>query len=123
MGRAIRAEKGLFLAAVLFATFIGWVAGEARGDEAPAGADTPSLASHFAYDLRVLSFGVLQQPINSTQNPSNNFLQLQRYVMDTEIRPDLRLTFDSLDLLRQTEGQNRLQRMGRWEPERAVSGG
>ncbi len=41
---------------------------------------------------------MIQQPMNSTQNPSNNFLQLQRYIGDGELRPDLRLSLPNLDL-------------------------
>jgi hypothetical protein len=55
------------------------------------------LADHLAYDFRVLSFGVFQRPADSTQNPSNGFLQIPRYVGDLEVRPDLRLAFDGFE--------------------------
>ena len=99
MGRtAWKQKQMIFLAAALRGCH-GMHAGRAA-DEAldPAAAPGSFLAEHFSYDLRVLSFGVLQQPVNSTQNPSNNFLQLQRYVGDGELRPDLRLSLSNLDL-------------------------
>ena len=76
------------------------MAGKGKAEETPAPAEKPVsfLGQHFSYDLRILSFGVVQQPTDSTQNPSNNFLQLQRYIGDGELRPDLRLSLDNLDL-------------------------
>ena len=100
MGRtAWKQKQTIFLAAVFMAAMV-CTAAEGAADETldPAAAPGSFLAEHFSYDLRVLSFGVLQQPVNSTQNPSNNFLQLQRYIGDGELRPDLRLSFADLDL-------------------------
>jgi len=100
MGRLARDQrKTIFLATILLAVMAITAAG-AEADEPPTPAAGPGsfLAEHFSYDLRVLSFGVLQQPTSSTQNPSNNFLQLQRYVGDGELRPDLRLSLGNLDL-------------------------
>src|SRR4030042_2063453 len=46
------------------------------------------LAEHFSFDFRILTFGIIQEPSNSSQNPENNFLQLPHYLADLEIRPD-----------------------------------
>ncbi len=53
----------------------------------------------FSWDLRVLTYGMVQEPAHSTQNPGNNFLQIPHYTADVEIRPDLRLKLASLDLM------------------------
>jgi hypothetical protein len=52
--------------------------------------------NHFKYELRVLTYGLYQDPACSTQNPDNRFLELPRYKGDLEIRPDLRLDFDTV---------------------------
>lgn len=48
---------------------------------------------HFYMDLRVLGYGIMQHPADSTQNPNNNLLQISSYVASVEVRPDMR--FDS----------------------------
>ena len=45
---------------------------------------------HFFMDLRVLGYGIIQHPADSTQNPNNNLLQIPSYVASVEVRPDLR---------------------------------
>jgi hypothetical protein len=57
-----------------------------------------TVAEHFAFDLRILTYGIIQEPANSSQNPENNFLQMPHYLADLEIRPDLRLNIDPLEL-------------------------
>jgi hypothetical protein len=57
-----------------------------------------TLAEHFSWDLRILTYGIIQEPSNSSQNPENNFLQIPHYTADLEIRPDLRLNIDPLEL-------------------------
>jgi hypothetical protein len=52
----------------------------------------------FSGELRILTNGVVQEPAKSSQNPDNNFLQLPHYTADLEIRPDLRLDLDFLEL-------------------------
>ena len=52
----------------------------------------------FFGDLRILSYGVIQEPAKSSQNPNNNFIQFTHYTADLEIRPDFRLDFDFLEL-------------------------
>jgi hypothetical protein len=49
-------------------------------------------------DFRALTYGVDQKPANSSQNPSNNFLQMAQYITVLELRPDMRLNLDPLDL-------------------------
>jgi hypothetical protein len=92
--------------AALLAAAVGCAAGTAICDDAPQTSGTGTgLADRFSWDIRVLTFGIAQQPISSTQNPSNNFLQLQRYVADTEIRRDLRLNIDPLELSAKPRGR------------------
>jgi hypothetical protein len=57
------------------------------------------LAEAFHFDLRILSYGIVQQPSDSTQNPGNDFLQIPRYDGNMEFRPDLALQTDALDLM------------------------
>ena len=57
-----------------------------------------TLAKRFSLDLRILTYGIIQEPSNSSQNPENNFLQIPHYAADLEIRPDLRLNIDPLEL-------------------------
>jgi hypothetical protein len=87
------------LAILLLLTVIVWLP-----DECAAGGDTPgdamfgALAGRFSSDLRVLTYGVVQEYADSTQNASNNFLQIPRYIANVEIRPDLSLDLDPLTL-------------------------
>lgn len=53
---------------------------------------------HVSADLRVLTYGVIQEPAKSSQNPDNNFLQIPHYIADLELRPDFRLDLDFLEL-------------------------
>jgi hypothetical protein len=52
----------------------------------------------FSADLRIMTYGVIQEPAKSSQNPDNNFLQLPHYIAHLEIRPDLRFDTKFLDL-------------------------
>ncbi len=52
----------------------------------------------FSADLRILTYGIVQEPVKSSQNPDNNFLQLPHYIADLEIRPDFRLDLNFLEL-------------------------
>ena len=56
------------------------------------------LAEHFSFDLRILASGIIQEPTDSSQNPRNNFLQIPHYLADLEVRPDLRLNIDPIEL-------------------------
>jgi hypothetical protein len=57
------------------------------------------LAEAFRFDLRVLGYGIIQQPSDSSQNPDNKFLQIPRYTGNVEFRPDLAMSTDSFDLM------------------------
>jgi hypothetical protein len=57
-----------------------------------------TVAEHVAFDLRILTYGIIQEPANSSQNPENDFLQMPHYLADLEIRPDLRLNIDPFEL-------------------------
>ncbi len=57
-----------------------------------------TLAEHVSFDLRAFTYGVIQEPAHSSQNPGNNFLQIPRYLADLELRPDLRLNIDPVEL-------------------------
>jgi hypothetical protein len=102
-----RSNKIVFIIALCLITF--------GGQSAPTKADlyksseeqiqtdvgsgsTPFWVEHFKYDLRILAYGLYQVPAASTQNPGNQFLELPRYKNDLEVRPDLRLDFEPLEL-------------------------
>lgn len=99
MRRVAGSKPRLFIPVCFFVLLSAWSSGPAAGEEgaAPAPPALAFLADHFTYDLRILSFGVVQRPADSTQNPSNEFLQIPRYVGDAEARPDFRLAFDRLE--------------------------
>jgi len=69
----------------------------AEGDSSGS-SEIQKLAQAFRFDLRVLSYGIIQQPSDSSQNPGNHFLQIPRYTGNMEFRPDLALKTDPLDL-------------------------
>ncbi len=52
----------------------------------------------FSADWRIMAYGIVQEPANSSQNPNNNFLQLPHYTANLELRPDLRLNLEPLEL-------------------------
>jgi hypothetical protein len=82
------------------AAFGGWPGTGAAGEDNVSGDSSTwkTLAKRFSFDLRVLGYGVIQEPADSDQNPGNNFLQIPHYLAELEIRPDLRLNLDPLDL-------------------------
>ena len=53
----------------------------------------------FNYLFKTLVFGTTMQPADSTQNPNNDFLEIPRYTLDFELRPDLSLDFRRLFLI------------------------
>ena len=94
-------KRGLFIVVVLLMAALGWY--QETGMAAEDGNTSlaviqKKLAEHFSFDFRVLTYGIIQEPSNSSQNPENNFLQLPHYLADLEIRPDLRLNIDPLEL-------------------------
>ena len=56
------------------------------------------LSEGLEYSLRFLAFSTYQKEASSSQNPNNDFFQIPRYSTELQIRPDLRLTFNRLDL-------------------------
>jgi hypothetical protein len=94
-------KKCLLTVVVLSIVGLGWLpeTGMAGEDSHTALAVIQkTLAERFSWDLRILTYGIIQEPSNSSQNPENNFLQLPHYLADLEIRPDLRLKIDPLEL-------------------------
>jgi hypothetical protein len=94
-------KKHLLTVVVLLMAGLGWwpETGMA-GDDGPTSLAViqKTLAEHFSLDLRILTYGMIQEPAHSSQNAGINFLQISRYLTDLEIRPDLRLKVDPLDL-------------------------
>ena len=90
------------LSAIIFLSIAvwGWWPQVAEADDT-ADAKPPVIQKFqesFFGDLRILTYGIVQEPVKSSQNPDNNFLQLPHYIADLEIRPDLRLDLDFLEL-------------------------
>jgi hypothetical protein len=57
-----------------------------------------NIKNHFSGDFRILTYGVIQEPANTTQNPDNNFIEIPHYMTYLEARPDLRFDSSFLDL-------------------------
>jgi hypothetical protein len=94
-------KKGLFTAAVLSIAVLGWwpETGMASEDDSTnLAVIQKALSEHFSFDLRILTYGLIQEPANSSQNAGINFLQIPHYLADLEIRPDLRLNIDPIEL-------------------------
>ncbi|MBN1364751.1 MAG: hypothetical protein JW976_08105 [Syntrophaceae bacterium] len=63
-------------------------------------ADRPyirKLKGSFTGDLRILTYGVVQDPAKSTQNPNNDPVGLPTYIGNLELRPDLYFNTKFLD--------------------------
>ena len=56
------------------------------------------LSEGFDYTLRFLAYGTYHDVADSTQNPDNDFLQIPRYVVNLDLRPDASLSFRRFDL-------------------------
>ncbi len=56
------------------------------------------LSEGFHYSLRFLTYGTCYNIADSTQNPDNDFLQIQSYSGEVDLRPDFGLNFRRLDL-------------------------
>lgn len=64
-------------------------------------ADRPylkALKGSLSGDLRILAYGVMQDPAESTQNPRNDPVGFPSYVGNFEIRPDFRFNTSFLDM-------------------------
>ncbi len=98
-------KKRLFILTALLVATLGWWPEIGMADENAKEDTSTSLAKikkavaeHFAFDVRILTYGIIQEPANSSQNPGNDFLQIPHDVATLEIRPDLRLSIDPLEL-------------------------
>jgi len=93
-------EKAFFLL-VTMTVCLGWfvAAPAAEGEDALQVKTGKVFDERFSIDFRALSYGALQEPSNSTQNPGNNFLKIRRHVGNLELRPDIRFSTDPLDLM------------------------
>jgi hypothetical protein len=105
MSTYLRRTKHFFGVVVVLMAVLGWWPEIGMADEHTKEDTSTSLAKikkavaeHFSFDLRILTYGIIQEPANSSQNPGNDFLQLPHYLADLEIRPDLRLNIDPLEL-------------------------
>lgn len=56
------------------------------------------LADGFNYLFKTVLSGSVIQPSDSTQNPGNDFLQIPRYTLKGEFRPDFSLSFRKIKL-------------------------
>ena len=56
------------------------------------------LAESFEYSLKMLSSATYQNVADSSQNPDNGFFQIPRYLAELELRPDVRINLNKLDL-------------------------
>jgi hypothetical protein len=93
-------KKILSVIAFLFIAIWGWWTQVAAADDTGDAklSVIQKFEDGFSADLRILTYGVVQEPAKSTQNPDNNFLQIPHYTADLEIRPDLRLDLNFLEL-------------------------
>ena len=53
---------------------------------------------YFSGAFRILGYGIVQEPTDSTQNPGNNFYQVPRYSAVMELRPDVGFNSRYLEL-------------------------
>ena len=71
----------------------------AEGVENTGSSDSWSkLKDGFDCNLRILTFGTYQNVAESSQNPNNDFFQIQGYGAELELRPDASLNLRRLDL-------------------------
>ena len=101
MGPSLLKKKSLLTVVVFLMTgLVCWPQMGLAGEDRDSGDPTilKKLAERFSLDLRILTYGVTQSPADSSQNPGNNFLQIPHYLGDLELRPDLRLNLEPLDL-------------------------
>jgi len=53
----------------------------------------------FSYTFRTLGYGTFNSPSDSTQNPNNDFLNIPRYTLNLDFRPDISFNFRPLTLV------------------------
>ena len=56
------------------------------------------IKNYFSADLRILTYGIVQEPAKTSQNPNNDFMQYPQYMAVAEIRPDFRFDSKFLDM-------------------------
>ena len=101
----MKTEQNLLLFLLLFvaATRLGSIVGAAEshggpGDESRLLKELGEEARRgFSARISLLGFGVAVQPVNSLLNP-NNTLEIPRYVMELDLRPDFNLNFRQVEL-------------------------
>jgi hypothetical protein len=99
MGLRASNQTYLLIAAFVLIAVLTWP-GTAMSDTETESVQTEKgFADRFAMDFRALTYGIIQEPSYSTQNPGNNFLQMPRYLGDLELRPDLRFDLNPLELM------------------------
>jgi hypothetical protein len=59
---------------------------------------SPGISDHFHVLFKTLTFATTQKASDSKLNPDNTFLQIPRYTIEGELRPDFSLNFDSFQL-------------------------
>jgi hypothetical protein len=94
-------KRLLVTAAALSIAVLGWWPEIGRADEDGStsfAAIQKTLSEHFSFDFRILTYGIIQEPANSSQNAGINFLKIPHSLADLEIRPDLRLNIDPIEL-------------------------
>jgi hypothetical protein len=92
--------KAFSFAALMFMATTVWCPFGAMADTDMGPLKTGKMfAERFSMDFRVLTYGILQEPSCSTQNPGNTFLRMPRYFGDLEVRPDMRFSLDPLEIM------------------------
>lgn len=54
--------------------------------------------NYFSADLQLLAYGMAQDPVESSRNPNNDFLEIPHYRADLEIKPDFYFDTTYLEL-------------------------
>jgi hypothetical protein len=70
---------------------------EARAEPTSLGKLRAEVSRGFSSRISLLGFGIAAQPVDSGLNP-NNILQIPRYQLELDLRPDLSLNFRQLEL-------------------------
>jgi hypothetical protein len=91
--------KSIFLTALLSVACVLGSPFAAVADSEPEAQPAKTFFDRFSRDFRVLAYGTLQEPADSTQNPGNRFLQSPHYLGALELRPDLRVNLAPLELM------------------------
>jgi hypothetical protein len=99
MGQRKSNLTNLFVTALALLAALAWPPAATADTDMDTAKTGKTFTERFAVDSRVLMYGTLQEPSNSTQNPGNNFLRMPRYLGDLELRPDLRFDAEPLALM------------------------